>query len=410
MKTKTLALLTVFSTSLIYVSAWADGIWVAPTNEMTEGDFSNWSVTSESSANFAFTAPDNLTELRSAKVVLIGKKDIDTGLDALISLTQNSARYDDYVDVLMDVPVALSKDQLLTIDVSEIFPELHPGEDYISVTINTKFARIVGLDVTFSSTGADEIAYLADLQRETQSDLVREIENRELADANTTSKLLNEIEQRIEADGTFERSLTAERNERLAGDNELSSALFAEIIDRTRSDQTLERDLRTESYARMDADIRIENSIKAETQTRQATDSELRSEIQAINDNCTNSQVRKEYYRTETLHKGDTVLSACAPGFRLAHMQDMIHILDFFPARHMGKLDGAGWVDDIWANCSNWNSSTISEDAPWTESYGFWVSVWSGAHQLTSHNPLELTMKKDYEVCDVELPVWCVTE
>ena len=130
-------------------AALANEIWVSPAKHDANKTVGNWVVTNNGDTHFSFALPDNMTSFLGAKVVLIGKKDKYITYDLHISVASNEERHDAYSDSLRKLPATLIKDELLEIEVSDIFPdELYPGDDYVTLHFKADKkgeARILGM-------------------------------------------------------------------------------------------------------------------------------------------------------------------------------------------------------------------------------------------------------------------------
>ena len=115
---------------------------MTPAKKHADKAVGDWAATRFGDTHFSFGILDNLEDFIGAKVVLIGKKDGAISYDLQLSISQNALRHDDFTDSIQDLPALLVRDELLEIDVSEIFPSnLAAGVDYASLHFNARHGR-----------------------------------------------------------------------------------------------------------------------------------------------------------------------------------------------------------------------------------------------------------------------------
>ncbi|MEM7395563.1 MAG: hypothetical protein AAF492_24800, partial [Verrucomicrobiota bacterium] len=149
---------------------WADNnpgaseIWVLPSRSAAYYEKGNWAV-ARADTHFGFAIPDDFVSIVSVKILVIGRRNVNTHYHLDISMAQNGLRHDDFSQEQDDVPFSVDKDRLTEIDVTDIFPDdadIYPGLDYATLEFrahNRWDALVVGLRFQYvdddEATGGD---------------------------------------------------------------------------------------------------------------------------------------------------------------------------------------------------------------------------------------------------------------
>ena len=142
--------------SMVTAPLLAKEVWVAPRlkSQKSKKTVGDWAV-AKGDTRFSFALPDDFVDFLGAKVAVIGKKDKEFTYDLNLSISQNMLRHDDFTQSLLDLPALPGgKDQLLEIDVSEIFDGVvfFAGVDDISLRFESHSkseAQVLGLRFQF---------------------------------------------------------------------------------------------------------------------------------------------------------------------------------------------------------------------------------------------------------------------
>lgn len=163
MQTKRLVLplvLVVIALGLLTAPALANEFWIPPrADELHERVIGNWTGAKEKDTYFSFHLPDNMTDFLGVKVVLIPNRkdrrndnrnddhDAMFFYDLHLSVAQSGEQHDVYTNSIFNQSAVVTEGEITEIDVSEIFPQLVPGADYVSLHIatNTDKAQVLGL-------------------------------------------------------------------------------------------------------------------------------------------------------------------------------------------------------------------------------------------------------------------------
>ncbi len=103
----------------------ADEMWVHP-GDKADREVGNWGTTNNGEARFSFSIPDDLTELESARVVLMGKKTTGITWDADLSISQDGAARDAYT-ASASGSASMVADAITEVDVTALFPAALAG-------------------------------------------------------------------------------------------------------------------------------------------------------------------------------------------------------------------------------------------------------------------------------------------
>src|SRR6056297_2236653 len=90
----------------VALPATAAEIWVAPADK-SDHEVGDWGVTNNGEARFTFAIPDDLVELTSAQVVLLGKKDRNLSYDVALSISQDGLAQDTITASAEGLPASL---------------------------------------------------------------------------------------------------------------------------------------------------------------------------------------------------------------------------------------------------------------------------------------------------------------
>ncbi len=100
--------------------AAADEMWVAP-GDKADHEVGSWGVTNTGAARFSFGVPADLSELTSARVVLLGKKTTSIDWHVDLSISQDGLPHD-AITASGDGSAALTAGDVAEVDVTSIFP------------------------------------------------------------------------------------------------------------------------------------------------------------------------------------------------------------------------------------------------------------------------------------------------
>ena len=98
----------------------------------------NWAVAKEGEVRFGFPVPSNMSQFLGAKVVIIPRATEVTTYNLDISITRNGQPLDLYTRTLTGLSIAGTKDTIVEIDVTSVFPSgasLAPGSDYVALRL-----------------------------------------------------------------------------------------------------------------------------------------------------------------------------------------------------------------------------------------------------------------------------------
>jgi hypothetical protein len=119
------------------------------------------------------------------------------------------------------------------------------------------------------------------------------------------------------------------------------------------------------------------------------------------------------YYLTQELHMGDSVLTACAPGYHTAHFIEVYGLSNMVYDRQLGYIvddsgygppnQALGWVrsgepTNQSSNCSLWTCNT--------DECGGYIAGLDGVGTAMPPPLVEVTQSG----CQVERSVWCVSD
>ena len=139
---------------ILAIPALANELWVTPLE--AKAILGNWGVTTNGTAVFSFSVPDNITSFTSAKVVIISTKAASNfKYDMKIAVAQNDQSYTNGAASFLNRSKALPLNEVVEIDVSDTVPtSLAPGLDNLSLFFSAHSAfqsnvKVVGLRFTY---------------------------------------------------------------------------------------------------------------------------------------------------------------------------------------------------------------------------------------------------------------------
>lgn len=139
---------------LVALPLSADEMWVHP-GDKADQEVGNWGVTNNGEARFSFSIPEEIDQLTSARVVLLGKKTTGITWTADLSISRDGAARDAYTASGSGAE-SMTADVLTEVDVTSLFPAvLDGGLDMAGLAFEgdkNGDLYVIGLRIAYSRT------------------------------------------------------------------------------------------------------------------------------------------------------------------------------------------------------------------------------------------------------------------